>query len=160
MLKTQPSLPRFRTAGFTLIEVMIVVAIIGTLASIAIPSFLHVSLRAKVVRAISDIQAIEADVDAFEMENGRVPNDLTEINRQNLKDPWGNPYQYLSFAAVGPSWKGSARKDHSLVPLNSTYDLYSMGPDGDSKGPLTAKASRDDIVRANDGGFVGPASEF
>jgi len=56
--------------------------------------------------------------------------------------------------------KGKVRKDHNLVPLNSDYDLYSMGKDGKSVSPLTAKASRDDIVRANNGAFVGLASEY
>jgi len=66
----------------------------------------------------------------------------------------------LSFAAAGPGWKGKARKDKFLVPLNSTYDLYSKGKDGQSKLPLTAKASKDDIIRASDGAFIGLASEF
>ena len=52
------------------------------------------------------------------------------------------------------------RKDRSLVPLNSTYDLYSMGKDGQSQPPLTAKASRDDIIRANDGSFYGIAEDY
>jgi len=55
---------------------------------------------------------------------------------------------------------GKRRKDHSLVPVNSDYDLYSMGPDGKSKPPFTARDSRDDIVRAANGGFIGPVSEF
>ena len=56
--------------------------------------------------------------------------------------------------------KAKARKDHSLHPLNSTYDLYSKGKDGDSQSPLTAPASRDDIIRANDGGYIGVASGY
>jgi len=52
------------------------------------------------------------------------------------------------------------RKDHNLVPLNTDYDLYSMGPDGNSVGPLTAKASRDDIIRANNGSYIGPAANY
>jgi general secretion pathway protein G len=59
-----------------------------------------------------------------------------------------------------PAAKGQARKDHSLVPLNSDYDLYSTGPDGATASPLTAQASRDDILRANNGRFVGPASMY
>jgi general secretion pathway protein G len=80
-----------------------------------------------------------------------------------IEDAWGNPYQYLKIA--GADLKGSgkdqqARKDHFMVPVNSDYDLYSMGPDGRSKAPFTAQASRDDIVRANDGRYVGLASEY
>ena len=52
------------------------------------------------------------------------------------------------------------RKDRFLVPINSCYDLYSMGKDGQSVPPLTAKASWDDIVRANDGAFVGLAWQY
>jgi general secretion pathway protein G len=47
-----------------------------------------------------------------------------------------------------------------LVPINSTYDLYSMGKDGKTKAPITAQDSRDDIIRANDGLFIGLASDF
>ena len=74
------------------------------------------------------------------------------------KDPWGNDYQYLNIAKE--KGKGKLRKDKNLVPINSDFDLYSMGPDGSSVAPLTARASRDDIVRANDGGFVGLAGNF
>jgi general secretion pathway protein G len=56
--------------------------------------------------------------------------------------------------------RGHARKDHSLVPINTDFDLYSMGPDGRSAPPLTAQHSRDDIVRANNGTFIGIASEY
>ncbi len=52
------------------------------------------------------------------------------------------------------------RKDRFLVPLNSDFDLYSKGPDRKSVPPLTAEASRDDIIRANDGGYIGLASEY
>jgi general secretion pathway protein G len=55
---------------------------------------------------------------------------------------------------------GKARKDKFLVPINSDYDLYSDGQDGQSASPLTAKASQDDIVRAANGRYVGLASQF
>ncbi len=48
-----------------------------------------------------------------------------------------------------------ARRDRFLVPINTYYDLYSVGKDGASVAPLTAGPSKDDIVRANDGGFIG-----
>jgi general secretion pathway protein G len=147
-------------AAFTLVEIMIVVAIIGTLASLAIPAVTRAVSRTQVMRAISDIRTIQMDIEMFELAEGRLPNDLDEIGRDRMRDPWDRPYVYMSFAAAGPSWKGKARKDHSLVPLNSSYDLYSMGKDGKSVSPLTAKASDDDIVRAHDGGFIGLGSDF
>jgi general secretion pathway protein G len=60
----------------------------------------------------------------------------------------------------GPGSIGQARKDRNLVPINSDYDLYSVGPDGRSVPPLTAHHSQDDIVRARNGAYIGPASEF
>ena len=56
--------------------------------------------------------------------------------------------------------KEKRRKDRFLVPLNKEYDLYSMGKDGKSQPPLTAKESYDDIVRANNGIYIGQASQF
>jgi general secretion pathway protein G len=147
-------------AGFTVLEILIAVAIIGTLASIAIPLYNGVKMRAHVTRAVSDIRTLQSDISGFELERGRIPNTLAEINRADLKDPWDRPYEYLSFAAVGSSWKGQARKDKSLVPINSTFDLYSRGKDGDTNAALTANASFDDIIRANDGGYVGLGKDY
>lgn len=55
---------------------------------------------------------------------------------------------------------GSARKDGNLVPINTYYDLCSVGKDGKTKLPLRAKDSHDDIIYANDGDYIGLASEF
>ena len=52
------------------------------------------------------------------------------------------------------------RKDRNLVPINTDYDLYSKGPDGASSPPLTARAGQDDIVRANDGAYIGVAADY
>ncbi len=98
----------------------------------------------------------------FETANlGRLPDSLADIGMGGLLDPWGNPYQYLNLSDPNNrAARGKARKDHNLVPINSDYDLYSMGKDGGSVSPLTAKASRDDIVRAGNGRFVGKATDF
>jgi general secretion pathway protein G len=76
----------------------------------------------------------------------------------NVLDPWGRPYVYLSF--TGLKGKGQMRKDKNLVPINTQFDLYSVGADGKSVAPLTAAASRDDVVMANDDNYVGLASEY
>ena len=75
-------------------------------------------------------------------------------------DPWDGNYEYLNFSANIPGIKGKIRKDHNLHPLNTEFDLYSKGPDGESVSPLTAAKSRDDILWARDGSFIGKAEDF
>ena len=148
---------RLGQRGLTLVELVIVVAIIATLTAIAVAVYSNVTERSKVAKAIADLQVMDGEIAAFEGENGRLPGSLAEINRGSLLDPWGNPYQYFEFS-TGPT--GDRRKDHALVPINTTYDLYSKGRDGQSAPALTASSSRDDVVRANDGGFYGLASTY
>lgn len=140
-------------SGFTFIELLIVMAIIGTLATIAAPHFSSYIHNAKVAHAISEIKNLEKEAYAFAAGRGRFPKDLSEIGMEYYKDPWGNPYEYLP---VEGAPAGKLRKDHFMVAVNTDFDLYSKGPDGVSSPPFTAKDSRDDIVRANDGDFLGP----
>ena len=149
---------RARSRGFTLVELLIVMAIILTVSAIAVPSFSAALDDARIARAVADINTIETDIEAYEVENGSLPNSLADIGDDQFVDPWGNPYQYLNFADT--KGKGKMRKDRFLVPINSTYDLYSMGKDGQSVPPITAKVSQDDIIRANDGSYVGLASLY
>jgi len=151
---------RFRRRGWTLVELILAMAILGTLSAIAVPSAQGYVERGRVAKAIGDIEAIQADLAGWEF-LGRLPGTLEEIGRGDLRDPWGNAYQYLRFdLSGGKKHPAGARKDRFLVPINSSYDLYSMGKDGETSAPLTAKASHDDIIRANDGAFIGRASEF
>ena len=144
--------------GFTIIELMIVLAMIGILAGIAVPAYSTYVNKAKNKEAITDITIIAMEIDEYVLENGKHPNSLAELSGIDLLDPWGNPYQYLNFENV--KGKGKMRKDRFMVPINTYYDLYSMGEDGRSSTPLTAKHSRDDIIRANVGQFVGLAMNY
>jgi general secretion pathway protein G len=150
--------PRQACRGFTLVELLIVMAIIMTISSIAVPNLQAALDDARIARAVADIRTLETDIAEYEIQNGKLPNTLMDIGRDTLMDPWGNPYQYLNFA--GTKGKGKMRKDRFLVPLNTDYDLYSMGKDGLSVPPITAKQSQDDILRANDGSFLGLASQY
>jgi len=143
--------------GLTLIELLTILAIIGILATIASLVYANFTEQARIARAVADISILSSEISTFESMNERLPNDLAEIGRSTLLDPWGRPYEYLNFA-IGPS--GQRRKDHALVPINTDYDLYSKGKDGGSQPPLTASASRDDVVRANDGQYIGLASGY
>ncbi len=145
-----------------MIEMLIVIAILGTLLAIALPMLQAALDRARVARTIGDLSALQIDIAAYEAGGKGLPESLATIGRASLLDPWGRPYQYLRFDIEKPGGAvpGGARKDRFLVPLNSTYDLYSVGKDGKTVSALTAKASKDDIIRANDGGFIGLAVKY
>ena len=145
-------------AGFTLVELLLTIAIAAVLAMIAIPSYSSYMDRSKVTQAEGDIVQIEVAIAQFLSDHGSLPSALTDLNGVNLTDPWGNAYRYLDLTTLHSH--GQARKDKSLVPINSDYDLYSMGKDGQSVPPLTANVSQDDIVRGRNGAFVGLASGF
>ena len=145
------------TPGFTVIELLAVMLIIGALAGIGFTRLQTALDQAKVARAIGDIKALQTDIDSRDS----LPADLTVVGRAGLLDPWGNPYVYFLFPpSNGKGPPAGARRDKFLVPVNSEYDLYSFGPDGQTSVPFTAKKGRDDIVRASDGGYIGPASKY
>lgn len=145
-------------AGFTLIEVLIASSILAVIASIAVVGYRGYIETTKVNIAINQLTEMSIAITDHGLNNGRFPDSLAEIGLDTMLDPWGNPYHYLNIMA--DPGNGKVRKDHNLVPLNTDYDLYSMGPDGKSVSPLTAMASRDDIIRANNGSFIGPAADY
>jgi general secretion pathway protein G len=137
---------------------MLAVAIVGVLAVIASGQYTQYRERALIFQAVLDIGAMESQIARFQADNRVLPSTLADIGAALTNDPWGNPYQYLSHE--DEKGKAGFRKDKRIVPINTDYDLYSMGKDGASVPPLTAKVSRDDIVRASDGRFIGLVSDF
>jgi general secretion pathway protein G len=139
---------------------MIAVAIVAVLIAIVVPSYASYRYRVMVAQAKSDIISLGPSIDQYRLNNDRFPDSLADIGNGGMLDPWKHPYVYLNLSSGAPGVAGKARKDKNLHPLNSDYDLCSMGMDGKTAGPLTAAASRDDILRANDGRFVGLASDY
>jgi general secretion pathway protein G len=145
--------------GFTLIELLVVVAIIGLLAAIAIPSYAEFVYRARVARAISEVDMLQIEIQGYYLGTDTYPDSLADIGRGGFLDPWDQAYRYLKIEGAGGGL-GGLRKDRSLVPVNSDFDLYSIGKDGQTSSAFTAATSEDDVVRANNGAFIGLVKNY
>ena len=120
--------------GFTLIEIMVVVVIIGILGAIVVPQFMSRPDQAKTTAAKIDIQAIATALEMYRLDNARYPTTQQGLEalvkrpagtpaarnwnpagylKSLARDPWGTPYQYLNPGT------------HS-----AGYDLFSLGSDG------------------------------
>ena len=148
---------KVRIYGFTIVELMIALAIAGIIMMVAVPAYQDYGKRVDANQAEKDLAIIQFQIDDYKLSNGNLPNSLNDIGLSNMKDPWGNPYVYANHDVVPP---GHRRKDHSLVPINSDYDLYSKGEDGRTTWPLTANHSKDDIIRGRNGGYIGKAEDY
>ncbi|WP_250462127.1 type II secretion system major pseudopilin GspG [Microbulbifer litoralis] len=121
-----------KSGGFTLIEIMVVIVILGVLAALVVPNVLGRTGEARMKAAAVDLRAIETALDMYRMDNFVYPSsdqglealiskpsgfpEAKNWNQPYLKkapkDPWGNQYQYISPGSSGP------------------YDLFSLGSDG------------------------------
>ena len=147
-------------SGFQLLELLMALAIVFIGVAVAVPSYTQHIDKAHNAEAAADIMSIAHAVETFYVRSERYPDSLAEIGLDAFRDPWGNPYRYLRIAGAGLKGKGALRKDKKLNPVNSDFDLYSMGKDEDTMTPFTAKPSWDDVVRASNGRFVGLAADY
>ena len=146
-----------QSRGFTMMELMLTVLLIGVLFGLATPVYQSYRERIRVSQAVQDIAALGAAMERFALDNRAYPETLDEIGAGGRLDPWGRPYVYYNVEANG---RGGARKDKRLNPLNTDFDLYSLGKNGVSKPQISQKDSVDDIIRASNGRFVGKAADY
>jgi len=145
-------------AGFTLLELVIAVGVLGILAVLAQGQFAGYIDRARVGAARADIAMLSLEILRYQNVNdGRLPASLADVGRGDMHDPWERPYHYVDL--TGKS-RGKARKDRRLNPINSDYDLFSAGKNGVYKPQVSQKDSLDDVIRARDGGYIGLAKDF
>jgi general secretion pathway protein G len=130
-MKIQPSHNKNR--GFTLVEIMVVVVIIGILAATILPQFIGTTQEAKVSAAKSQVAELESAVERFYIHMDRYPTTEEGLKvlvdppagdaskqwrgpyiKQLRNDPWGNPYQYVCPGTHHPT----------------SYDIWSRGKDG------------------------------
>jgi general secretion pathway protein G len=139
--------------GFSLVELIVILVIIGILVVIALPTWSYMVKRAKVSTAEADIRTLDKDITAYLIDKGTLPPSgqpgLVAIGRGGLLDPWKRPYQYVNITSGGTPYQGS------IDPLNLDFDIYSLGQDGISTQSLDDASCEDDIIRAGEGGFVG-----
>jgi general secretion pathway protein G len=133
--------------GFTLIELIVVVAIIAVLALMAIPAYNEYINKTKNASAISDIRTLSTEISAYYMDRGSYPSGLDKINRDGFQDPWKNAYEYNPVPTLMDTINAKT--------LNTDYDIYSKGKGHDGTSTGGDPANDDDIVRANDGNYVG-----
>ncbi len=157
---TRPQTTSSPNKGFTLLELLTVLAIVGILVAIAIPAFSDYREKALIQRCCVELHGIELEIIAYQLENDEFPSTLTDIYPTPRLDPWNQPYQYLRIAGGDITGKGDLRRDKFLNPLNTDFDLYSIGQDGKTQTALTSTFARDDIVRANSGAYIGIASGY
>lgn len=255
--------------GFTLLELMIVVAVLAIIASIGVPQYVSALRIARSSKTRQELITIASAIEAFRSNHGgRLPLTLYQIGFGGRRDPWGTPYCYfnytdgtgdgldwaISVGLVDPSavlktggsfgvgilpavfgfgrgdlplrpvaaaarrrspqapvaplldegagmtrrtfaqtllsrlshppefgavdemistlpvtsvavFTGVAvesvrRKDQYMWPLNTDYDLFSLGPNASTSVTLGTSLAQDDVIRANNGGYFGPASEY
>ncbi|MBX3462035.1 MAG: prepilin-type N-terminal cleavage/methylation domain-containing protein [Planctomycetes bacterium] len=268
-------------AGFTLLELMIVVSILAILAGIGVPQYVSALRTARIGKARHELVTMSHAIDAYAASNaGRWPLTLHQVGFGGRRDPWGVPYCYLNYAdgtgdglhwaievglvdpsaivggggggsgtvsggaagglggetggasgSLGPRRAGfvpwprprrpraivqdevqllsgrvgaardtaatvlgkldrevlsteadslvtsiaastgfsmftdvpteaTRRRDRYMFPLNTDYDLFSLGPNGRTSVSLGEIMGQDDVIRANNGGFFGLASDY
>lgn len=144
--------------GITIIEFCIALIIVALVIGTVTPVYLRIIEKKRMDLSISEITELQRDINRFQRRQNRFPNDLTEIYPTIPLDPWGTPYHYMNISnAQGTA---NTRTDNNLKPFNGDYDLYSAGPDKISLSPISAAESRDDIIRARNGSFIGIATDL
>jgi len=139
--------------GFTLVELLVIIVIIGVLVTIAIPTYTYLWNKSKVYRCMDEIRILEKEIIAYQINYGSYPADLSVIHRDKLRDPWGNLYVYSQTPTyLDPS---------GGFTINDDFDIYSLGKDGAlGDTGLNDDKSADDVIRGQNGAYDGLGDKY
>jgi general secretion pathway protein G len=146
--------------GVGVVDLVIGMVVVSLMAALGIPAFNGFVDRANVAQAVGDLGSINVAIESYRLKNhDQMPGSIDELKIGIVKDPWGRDYRYVNFRAAEQR-KTDIRLDGRRNRLNSDFDLYSLGSDGESSGPLNDGVSRDDVIRANNGSFIGLGEDY
>jgi general secretion pathway protein G len=149
-----------RASGMTLIEVIIILGLVALFGVMAVPITTGIIDSARNNRAIGDIGAAAFKIYSWHKQYGDYPDSLDEAGIDMPTDPWGRPYIYVRIASSEneSAVRGTPHESHTGV--NTDFDLFSMGRDGRTASRFSSDGSRDDVIRAGNGAYVGLASKL
>ena len=151
-----------------MVELIVVIAVIGVLATMAVPAYDDLTTRATIARAKTEIGVVDKAITAFIIDRNSLPNQLSHVGKEaNILDPWNHPYQYYNIG-TGTGDPGPQYTCYDLLEpnLNDDYDLYSLGRDGLTDHDIVnpgidpPNRSSDDIVRARNGSIIEWGADF
>ncbi|MFT4587369.1 MAG: general secretion pathway protein G [Candidatus Binatia bacterium] len=137
---------RRRSAGFTLVELLLVLVILAALAAVVVPKFANRGKQAKVTAATTQISNFEVALDTFEVDNGYYPSGANGLN------------DLASQPSNAQEWRGPYVKEVPLDPWQNPYiyespgKMNSGGYDISSSGPDMQPGNEDDITNFSSGG--------
>jgi general secretion pathway protein G len=142
--------------GFTLAETLLGTALLAVGLDAAVELVSTRIEQSHVEQAEQDLARLQSAIEGYRAAHHDLPGSLSELGSAVPRDPWGRPYEYVSFDLKGTVGQRSLEG----LPINSEYDLYSLGADGRTDANLRSETGRDDIVRGRDGSYIGPAAGF
>lgn len=153
----------------TLLELLLIITIITLLLAILIPAVYQAKRTTQYKVAEFDIRQIIRAIRGFELDHDdRQPerawsddendeDEDKELFSPPPRDPWSHRYVYNPFQVTPPE---ARRTLEARQYLNTKYDLFSLGIDGESAPSIILPVSYDDVIMADDGGYVGKAKDY
>jgi general secretion pathway protein G len=100
--------------GFSLVEVMIVIAIMVTVLAIAIPNYMTMTEKARILVSMGDVKQISTEIGLYVLSHGTFPAELNDVGFGDKRDPWGRLYEYA--VITGEKKGGAIQKGQESPP--------------------------------------------